>query len=134
WWACRWSVGLGRRRARRTNICRPACRPSRTRPRAARGPRARKVSCAGKKASDERAVTPREEELPWPALRRLFVRPDREADGTLRSPTFPGLWLDAQALMQLRMPRVLEVLRQGLASPEHAAFVAKLQQAAAGKP
>jgi len=48
------------------------------------------------------------------------------SDGILRSEAFPGLWLDPQALLGLDGARVLEVLRQGLATPEHAAFVAAL--------
>jgi len=48
------------------------------------------------------------------------------ADGILRSEVFPGLWLDPAALLRQDQERILAVLRQGLASPEHAAFVAKL--------
>jgi Uma2 family endonuclease len=48
-------------------------------------------------------------------------------DGTFRSETFPGLWLDAAALVRVDGARMHEVLRQGLANPEHAAFVAKLE-------
>ena len=71
--------------------------------------------------------------IDWLVLQQgQFVALAAQADGTLRSPTFPGLWLDAQALLQLQMPRVLQVLQQGLASPEHAAFVARLQQQAGG--
>jgi Uma2 family endonuclease len=47
-------------------------------------------------------------------------------DGILRSELFPGLWLDPAALLRLDNGRVLEVLRQGLSIPEHAAFVAGL--------
>jgi Uma2 family endonuclease len=47
-------------------------------------------------------------------------------DGILRSETFPGLWLDPASLLRRDTRRLLEVLRQGLASPEHAAWVAKL--------
>jgi len=54
-------------------------------------------------------------------------------DGILRSEVFPGLWLDAAALVRGDLPAVLHVLQQGLASSEHAAFVAHLQQAAAGR-
>jgi Uma2 family endonuclease len=50
------------------------------------------------------------------------------ADGVFRSETFPGLWLDPAALLRRDMKRVLAVVRQGLATPEHAAFVAKLGQ------
>jgi Uma2 family endonuclease len=53
------------------------------------------------------------------------------ADGAYRSEVFPGLWLDADALVRSDMAGVLQVLQQGIASPEHAAFVARLQQ---GKP
>lgn len=49
-----------------------------------------------------------------------------DADGIFRSEIFPGLWLDAPAFLKRDGKRVLAVLRQGLASPEHAAFVAKL--------
>jgi len=51
--------------------------------------------------------------------------PDRL--GILRSEVFSGLWLDQAALLRGDMLRVLEVLQQGLASPEHAAFVQRLQ-------
>ncbi len=47
-------------------------------------------------------------------------------DGIFRSEVFPGLWLDPDAFLKRNNKRLLAVLRQGLASPEHAAFVAKL--------
>lgn len=47
-------------------------------------------------------------------------------DGVIRSEVFPGLWLDPAALLRRDRKRLLEVLRQGLAAPQHAAFVAKL--------
>jgi len=47
----------------------------------------------------------------------------RGSDGILRSEVFPGLWLDPEALLRLDKQRVRAVLQQGLASPEHAAFV-----------
>jgi len=43
-------------------------------------------------------------------------------DGIHRSGAFPGLWLDALALLRGDLLRVDEVLAGGLASPEHAAF------------
>lgn len=48
------------------------------------------------------------------------------ADGIYRSEVFPGLWLDPAALLRRDAARLREVLQQGLAAPEHAAFVAKL--------
>jgi Uma2 family endonuclease len=50
-----------------------------------------------------------------------------DADGIFRSRIFPGLWLHAEALLQLNGGQVMDVLRQGLATPEHAAFVQQLQ-------
>jgi Uma2 family endonuclease len=48
------------------------------------------------------------------------------ADGILRSEVFPGLWLDPAALLRRDAARMREVLRQGLATPEHATFAAQL--------
>jgi len=42
-----------------------------------------------------------------------------DPDGILRSAVFPGLWLDPAALLREENPRLLEVLTQGLQSPEH---------------
>ena len=53
-------------------------------------------------------------------------------DGLLRSEVFPGLWLDPAALLRLDSARVLEVQRLGLATPEHAVFVARLAAAPGG--
>jgi Uma2 family endonuclease len=53
-----------------------------------------------------------------------------DADGVFRSRVFPGLWLHANALLQLDGVTVMDVLRQGLATPEHIVFVQQLQ----GKP
>ena len=49
-------------------------------------------------------------------------------DGIYRSAVFPGLWLDAAALLAGDLARVLAVVHEGIGSPEHAAFV---QQAGA---
>jgi Uma2 family endonuclease len=55
------------------------------------------------------------------------------ADGLFRSRVFPGLWLDAEAMLRNQRKGVLEALEQGLASPEHAGFVAKLEKQASKK-
>jgi hypothetical protein len=74
-------------------------------------------------------------ELDWFVLRgTAFRRLRRGRDGIHRSEVFPGLWLDAAALLGGNMVRVWQVLQQGLASPEHAAFVTRLQQAAPPAP
>jgi Uma2 family endonuclease len=49
-------------------------------------------------------------------------------DGILRSEAFPGLWLDAAALVRRDGAAVQVALRQGLDSPEHAGFVARLER------
>ncbi len=51
------------------------------------------------------------------------------ADGILRSIVFPGLWLDPGALVRGEKTTVKDVLQQGLNSPEHAEFVARLERA-----
>jgi len=55
-----------------------------------------------------------------------------DADGIFRSRVFPGLWLHANALLQLDGVTVMDVLRQGLATPEHAAFVQRLRERSIG--
>lgn len=50
--------------------------------------------------------------------------------GVYRSEVFPGLWLDAAALVGGDIAKVLNVLQQGIATPEHAAFVGRLKAAA----
>jgi Uma2 family endonuclease len=73
----------------------------------------------------------REQELRW-----FDLRADEElvpdADGVIRVHCFPGLWIDMKALLNLDR-RLLTVLEQGLASPEHAAFVQALAGARAAK-
>jgi Uma2 family endonuclease len=71
--------------------------------------------------------------IDWFVLRSGQFVPLTVDGGLLRSEVFPGLWLDAAALIQGTMPTVLAAVQQGLATPEHAAFVARLN-AASGKP
>ncbi|WP_416675924.1 Uma2 family endonuclease [Egbenema bharatensis] len=49
-----------------------------------------------------------------------------DPDGIIRSRVFPGLWLVVEALLSHQMARVLEVVQEGLQSPEHRAFVERL--------
>jgi len=65
--------------------------------------------------------------IDWFVLRDgEFIRLDPDEKGHYRSTTFPGLWLDATALVAGDMAKVLNVVRQGLAAPEHAKFVSDL--------
>jgi hypothetical protein len=57
-----------------------------------------------------------------------YDRLQQTGDGIYRSLVFPGLWLDPAALARSDLATVLNVLQQGLASPEHEAFLRKLQE------
>jgi Uma2 family endonuclease len=71
-------------------------------------------------------------EIDWFVLRAgQYERLPLDANGLLRSEVFAGLWLDPAALLQGNLARVLAVVQQGLASPEHATFVAHLHPPAA---
>ena len=73
--------------------------------------------------------------IDWFVLRQSqYDRLPLGPDGCYRSEVFPGLWLDPAALTRGDRATVLQVLQQGLASSEHAAFVSRLQQARAGQP
>ncbi|MFO0928029.1 MAG: Uma2 family endonuclease [Gemmataceae bacterium] len=68
----------------------------------------------------------REGELHWfhfPSKRQL--KPDRQ--GVWRSRVFPGLWLHGPALAARDSATLIATVQQGLASPEHAAFVRDLE-------
>ena len=65
--------------------------------------------------------------IDWFSLRDdRFERIAVDADGLLRSRAFPGLWLDAGALLALDLPRALAAVARGTATREHAEFVARL--------
>jgi hypothetical protein len=69
-------------------------------------------------------------EIDWFVLREgRYERLTPDAGGIHKSEVFPGLWLDARALISGELPRVRQVLEQGLATPEHAEFVARLEKA-----
>ena len=55
----------------------------------------------------------------------LDARPDRA--GIWKSKVFPGLWINGPALIDRKTVPLGETLQHGVASPEHAAFVRKLQ-------
>jgi len=66
-----------------------------------------------------------------PAEFRWFVWPEGEreidADGILRSVTFPGLWIDSHALFQEQTSKLIKSVRMGLKTPEHAEFVRQME-------
>ena len=57
-----------------------------------------------------------------------YARLQLNPNGVYRSEVFPGLWLDPAAMMHGDLQTVLRVLQEGIASPEHDAFVAELQK------
>jgi hypothetical protein len=60
------------------------------------------------------------------------LRPDR--DGVYRVRVFPGLWVHGAALLAQDYGRLMATLQQGLATPEHAEFAARLAAARAPQP
>ncbi len=70
-----------------------------------------------------------EQEVVWFVLREGVYEPLLpDEKGILRSEIFPGLWLQPKAIWENDLAALLAVLQEGLASPEHAAFVQKLQK------
>jgi Uma2 family endonuclease len=66
-------------------------------------------------------------EIDWFSLKgRRYVRLPLEKTGLYCSKIFPGLWLDPSALVRGDMPGVVAALQRGMASPEHAEFVGRL--------
>ncbi|NJS09788.1 MAG: Uma2 family endonuclease [Microcoleus sp. CSU_2_2] len=55
-----------------------------------------------------------------------FVLIEPDADGIIRSNTFPGLWLAVPALLEGNMIEVLNVLQLGIAEDAHQAFIQEL--------
>jgi Uma2 family endonuclease len=73
-------------------------------------------------------VVLRQRAVRWFVVRDGTYR-DVEADasGIFKSSVFPGLWLDAPALLRRDGRQVMATLQQGIETPEHAAFVQQLQ-------
>ncbi len=68
-----------------------------------------------------------ERQIDWFVLRGgryELLTPD--ADGVFRSEVFPGLWLDAPALLRGDLAAVIACVQRGTATPAHTAFVDRL--------
>jgi Uma2 family endonuclease len=99
----------------------------------------RPFDLGAKRTDSERAgvkeyivVTLDPHEVHWHVRRgRKLVRVRPGRDGLYRCKVFPGLWLDPAALLRGDLTGVLAGLDRGLATPEHAEFVARLAAAAA---
>ena len=71
----------------------------------------------------------RERRVAWFVRRgETFAPLEPGPDGILRSEFFGGLWMDPDAMLREDTLRVEAVLQQGLASPEHKAFLEKLRR------
>ena len=71
--------------------------------------------------------------IEWFVLRdEVYVPQAPGEDGLLRSEVFPGLVLDAEAMLKGDLTRVLSVQKEALIREEHAAFIARLEAANGG--
>ena len=70
-----------------------------------------------------------EQRLDWFCLREgEYGTLSPDAEGIVRSQVFPGLWLAANDLLTGNLQAVLQVLQQGMSTPEHQQFVQRLTQ------
>jgi Uma2 family endonuclease len=68
-----------------------------------------------------------EQRIDWFVLEdEQYVNLSPDENGVVRSRLFPGLWLHVPAMLGGDIPRFLATLQQGLATPEHQAFVESL--------
>ncbi|NER22249.1 MAG: Uma2 family endonuclease [Symploca sp. SIO1B1] len=68
-----------------------------------------------------------EQKISWFYLEQgEYVELPVDTDGIIRSRIFPGLRLAVTSILSGNMKNVLQVLQEGVQSPEHAAFVQKL--------
>jgi Uma2 family endonuclease len=74
-------------------------------------------------------VQPRKQRLTWKHLAENKYREiEAGPDGLLKSRVFPGLWLDPVSLWNDDLPGLAATVQRGLATAEHADFVADLSQ------
>jgi Uma2 family endonuclease len=70
-----------------------------------------------------------ERRIDWFVLREGQYEPVQpDGHGILRGTVFPGLWLDTAAFWNGDIAAMLARAQKGLSTPDHAAFVARLQQ------
>jgi Uma2 family endonuclease len=73
-------------------------------------------------------VSLREQHLRWFDL-RTGQELSLDSDGICRVRTFPGLWIDSAALLRRDFLALMAALQKGIATPQHAEFVARLAAA-----
>ena len=79
--------------------------------------------------SEYLVVLVREHQIRWFFLAHgTYCELSRRGSGEYESQVFPGLRLDVEAFLRLETTKVVQTLREGLSSPEHARFVEALGQ------
>jgi hypothetical protein len=78
-------------------------------------------------------ICPSDAEVHWFDLAQSQDPLKADADGVIRSRTFPGLWIDGIALLSKDAAKLIAVAQQGIATPEHAKFVEQLEAARAAR-
>jgi len=66
--------------------------------------------------------------IDWFVLRQGKYEPMPCHENNFKSETFPGLWLNEAAMRQGDIPGIMRILQQGISTPEHKAFLARLQK------
>jgi len=66
--------------------------------------------------------------MDWMILRGDEYEPLTLKDDIYKSETFPGLWLDQAAMLSGDVATVIQTLQKGIATPEHKAFLSRLQK------
>jgi Uma2 family endonuclease len=67
-----------------------------------------------------------DEAVDWFVLKDGEYATPQPAEGLLKSKQFPGLWLDVAALLRGDLPALFAAIDRGVAAPEHAEFVRRL--------
>ena len=68
-------------------------------------------------------------EFDWFKLKEeKYIKLNPDEKGIIKSETYPGLWLDVNALLRGDLVKVLAVLQEGIATSEHKAFVEQLSR------
>ena len=68
-------------------------------------------------------------EFDWFRLKKeKYIKLIPDEKGIIKSETYPGLWLDVNALLRGNLVKVLAVLQEGIATSEHKAFVEQLSR------
>ncbi|MCA9111942.1 MAG: Uma2 family endonuclease [Planctomycetaceae bacterium] len=69
-----------------------------------------------------------EEEIVWFRLQDgVYRKVEAGLDGVFKSEVFPGLWLDAPAMLRGDLKQVLTKLHEGIATEQHGTFVKHLE-------